>query len=617
MTVENKAQGCLLGLACGDALGRPVEFKNAGQIESEYGTLTEMVGNGSHGQPAGTITDDTEMALCIAHSLVDSGGFDPGDVGEQFVDWLDSDPFDIGLMTRESLSRLRQGTPWNEVGLEVWESRPEGSNAGNGSVMRCAPYGIAFRHFEGELTHVSQLSSAITHADPRCQWGCVFLNRTLANLLRGENEPLGTAIKGAYDAPDELRNALSDVYDVTACKQDTETVESQLSTSGYVVDSLQAGLYYGLTAPSVESAITQAVNSGGDTDTVGAIAGAVAGARFGATNVPDRWVNEIEETGKLKRLAEQLLAIRQKIPGKEYASLDDDSLIFKQRTIDGPAYISVREFQEATIGHRPHPAPHRTIRREYHELTAQTAAMLDWERRAYAVKSGRCVDYAGPQTAPKNARPTSPPVVVPVPQYPFVESFAKLPEIDQQWIKRDGRAVGDAFIRAYAAFAGVRHPITDTDTETIDIKRMDPIAGATRIMVGTFDTAGELLLQTNLGGGYASPEEINEEYDAAVAEKVIADYPHALYELLEMFPELASGAAAILDYLTQLRITQQQQTLTDTGSAEQLTLLRNEAQAMVGELHVMSESIRRVLIRHPDLEYTQWKAAPTVPGGES
>jgi len=74
MTIERNAEGCLLGLACGDALGRPVEFKSTEEIASQHGEVTEMLGHGTHGQPPGTITDDTEMALCIAESLVDRRG---------------------------------------------------------------------------------------------------------------------------------------------------------------------------------------------------------------------------------------------------------------------------------------------------------------------------------------------------------------------------------------------------------------------------------------------------------------------------------------------------------------------------------------------------------------
>jgi ADP-ribosyl-[dinitrogen reductase] hydrolase len=614
MTETANAQGCLLGLACGDALGRPVEFKSAEEIASKHGEVTEMLGHGTHGQPPGTITDDTEMALCIAESLVDHRGFDPADVADRFVDWLDSEPFDVGLMTRDSLSQIRQGASWDDAGVDVWESRPEGSNAGNGSVMRCAPHAIAFRHFDAELTHVSQLSSAITHTDTRCRWGCVILNRTLANLICNERDPLGTALKGTYMAPDELRTALTLVQEIVTGDRDSTAFETQLTTSGYVVDSLQAGLYYGLTAESTEEAIIQAVNSGGDTDTVGAIAGAVAGARFGSPDIPNRWTKQIEESDRLKRVPQRLLTIRMQIPGKGYTTMDDGTLIFKERIIKGPAYIPAHEFQEATIGHRPHPAPHRTIRATYHELTPATAAMLDWERRAYAVDSGRCSTYAAPQIVLDEEPGFSQPTLIPVPQYPFVDAFDELPEQDQQRIKRDGRAAADAFVRAYAAFAGIRHPITETETDTVGIERMDPIAGATRVLVGTFADAGEALLRSNESGGYDSPAEIEAAFDISVAEEVIADHPRAVYEVAEIFPQLASGTSAILDYLTQLRLPQQQQTLTDTSPEDQLTDLRDTAHTMVGELHVMYESLRRVAVRHPEIEHEQWQASTAQSG---
>jgi ADP-ribosyl-[dinitrogen reductase] hydrolase len=288
------AEGVLLGLACGDALGRPVEFRSTGQIASEHGTLTEMVGHGTWSQPAGTITDDTEQALCLARSLVETGRFDPADVAERFVAWYESGPFDIGGMTRRSLERLRTGDAWDEAGETVWEDSHEGANAGNGSVMRCPPLAVAFADDPGTLDRTSRDSSRITHADPRCTAGCAVLNRTIAGLLRDESDPLAATLD-ATEVPEELDGALRPVAHGDAF--------DELSTSGYVVHSLQTALHDGLRADSAEDAIVTAVNRGGDTDTVGAIAGAVAGARFGADALPSRWVAEIEEEPELRRLA--------------------------------------------------------------------------------------------------------------------------------------------------------------------------------------------------------------------------------------------------------------------------------------------------------------------------
>ena len=206
---SDRARGVLLGLACGDALGRPVEFASASEIGADHGRLDEMVGHGTWNQPAGTITDDTEQALCITRSLVEHQAFNPADIAERFVAWYDSCPFDIGGMTRRSLTRLKRGDAWDEAGQHVWENSPEGQNAGNGSVMRCPPLAIPYAMEWDRLAEVSRQSSQITHADPRCTEGCAVLNLTVAGLLEDADTPLQDALDyvGA-DAPDELVTAL-------------------------------------------------------------------------------------------------------------------------------------------------------------------------------------------------------------------------------------------------------------------------------------------------------------------------------------------------------------------------------------------------------------------------
>jgi ADP-ribosyl-[dinitrogen reductase] hydrolase len=298
----NRVRGVLLGLACGDALGRPVEFSTPGEISTEHGQLDEMVGHGTWNQPTGTITDDTEQALCIARSLVEHQMFDPADVADRFVAWYDSGPFDIGRMTMRSLSRLKHGDTWDEAGQHVWEQSREGQNAGNGSVIRCPPLAIPYATEWDRLVEVSRHSSQITHADPRCTEGCAILNLTVAGLLEGTDTPLQDALDYVgSNAPDELVTALRPL-----ARGDSP---GTLETSGYVVHTLQTALHDGLVADSSEDAIVTAVNRGGDTDTIGAITGAVAGARFGASQLPDRWLAAIDETDELELLAEQLVAV--------------------------------------------------------------------------------------------------------------------------------------------------------------------------------------------------------------------------------------------------------------------------------------------------------------------
>ncbi|WP_439026989.1 ADP-ribosylglycohydrolase family protein [Haloarchaeobius sp. DT45] len=304
MSDSDRAAGALLGLACGDALGRPVEFTTPASIESRYGRLDEMVGNGTYNKPAGTVTDDTDMMLCLARSLAEQGEFDGHDVAERFLGWYESGPFDIGIMTAQSIRAFRDGAAWDDAGRQVWEAAAEGSNAGNGSVMRCVPHALAFGDDPDRLVAVSRESSAITHADPRCTWGCALLNLVVADLVRNDPGPLD-ALDSAVDrvredAPADLLEAVERVPTMEA---------AELQNSGFVVTTLQAGFFHGLQAATAEDAIVDAVAMGGDADTIGAVTGAVAGARFGASALPEDWEGTVDVATECRDLAGDLYAL--------------------------------------------------------------------------------------------------------------------------------------------------------------------------------------------------------------------------------------------------------------------------------------------------------------------
>ena len=291
--------GVLLGLACGDALGRPVEFETAEAIQSEHGTIRDMLVGGVHDKPAGTITDDTQQALCITRSLVECGAFDPEDLAARFREWYNSGPFSIGRTTRWALYDLTTGYSWDEAGKRAWE----GNNAGNGSVMRCVPLALAYYDDPDTLSEVSKQSSVVTHYDPRCVYGCAVLNLTLAAIIDGEGAPLRTALNRIEpEAPSELIDALRPVCHIGEPWLEPTTLEP----SGYVVDTLQTAIYDGLSTKSPEEGIVTAVNRGGDADTIGAITGAIVGARFGKNEFPDRWIDAIDETAELDHLGQEL-----------------------------------------------------------------------------------------------------------------------------------------------------------------------------------------------------------------------------------------------------------------------------------------------------------------------
>jgi ADP-ribosyl-[dinitrogen reductase] hydrolase len=271
-------------------------------IESRYGRLAEMVGDGVHHQPPGTLTDDTDLARCIARSLVERGDFAPTDVAERFVAWYESGPIGMGRLTADAVRNLQDGLAWDEAGRRVWRSRPEGENAGNGSVMRCAPYAVAFAGSPARLERVSRESSAITHADPRCMAGCAVLNATLAALLRGDAD--------GVDALAVARRRVDEVPEELAARLDAVPLSRErCRTTAYVVDTLGTALSVGLTADSAEEGIVDAVNLGGDTDTVGAVTGAVVGARFGASALPERWLGALDRADELRELGERLAAL--------------------------------------------------------------------------------------------------------------------------------------------------------------------------------------------------------------------------------------------------------------------------------------------------------------------
>lgn len=309
-------RGVLLGLAVGDALGRPVEFKSAEAIEREYGTLTEMVGQGSHGKPAGTVTDDTEQMLCIARSLVEKNGFDAVDVGRRFVEWYQQGPFDIGHTTRLALSRLEGDEDgWEDVGRKVYDRQKDQVNAGagNGSVMRCPPIALAYDEDLDSLYNASVTSSWITHADPRCTLGSVVLNRVIAGILQGENDPVESSLEFCRRRTEDVDDRGMELFEAVETSLDAS--EDDLRYTGYVVDTLRTSLYHAFNGESFEDAVVSAVNGGGDTDTVGAVTGALAGARFGRADIPDRWMEEMSVTGEIESICE-------KIEDNEFSSYD-------------------------------------------------------------------------------------------------------------------------------------------------------------------------------------------------------------------------------------------------------------------------------------------------------
>jgi ADP-ribosyl-[dinitrogen reductase] hydrolase len=300
--------GGLFGLCIGDALGLPVEGAPRALLKKkpveEIGYTEQL-----RGVPPGWWSDDSSLSFCLAESLLK--GFDLEDIANRFVRWLlegywtpGGKAFGIGGTTYRALERIRGGAAAAESG-----GTDEYSN-GNGSLMRILPLAIfLFDAPVAERYRKTHLVSAITHAHPRSQVACGIFVELACRLLRAkdressyrETKEAAARYYGTHRYAGQLvyfKRILES--DISACD------ESEIRSSGYVVDTLEASLFCFLNGKSYEDAVLRAVNLGGDTDTTGAVAGGLAGIFYGYSSIPERWIRRIARKDDILGLAERV-----------------------------------------------------------------------------------------------------------------------------------------------------------------------------------------------------------------------------------------------------------------------------------------------------------------------
>ena len=297
---SSRARGVLLGLACGDALGAPVEFRSRDEIARLHpGGLRDFTAGGWLDVVPGETTDDTRMAVDLAMNLVETDPPDMTDLARRFAAWLRERPKDIGTTTRHAIERFIAGDAWDVAGQATVDALTPGTTASNGSLMRCAPVAIRFADDPERLRQVSIDSSRVTHAEPRCTWSCVALNQGIAHLL------LGGSRASLVDAA--VQRVESDSV-VEAVRAAAGTSASDLNGRGYVLNALSIAVWAVLTTDSLEDAVIAAVGIGDDTDTNGAVTGALAGAMYGAEAIPGRWLDLLHGRDELTSLADRLVS---------------------------------------------------------------------------------------------------------------------------------------------------------------------------------------------------------------------------------------------------------------------------------------------------------------------
>lgn len=295
MNQRSRFQGALLGLAVGDALGTTVEFRPRGT----FTPLTDMVGGGPFSLRPGQWTDDTSMALCLATSLVECGGFDADDQMRRYCRWeqdgyLSSTGacFDIGGTVREALRRYRRdGNPY--------AGSTDPRTAGNGCLMRLAPIPM---HCFPDLEAAERLaadSARTTHGAPECVDACRLFARIIGRALLGESKQrvlLGDA--DSFAGADSIAAIARGAYLARA--------EPDIRGTGYVVESLEAALWAFARAENFAEAVLLAANLGDDADTTAAICGQLAGAHWGEPGIPSRWLELLTYRAEISRLAAAL-----------------------------------------------------------------------------------------------------------------------------------------------------------------------------------------------------------------------------------------------------------------------------------------------------------------------
>jgi ADP-ribosylglycohydrolase len=283
----DRSVGALLGLAVGDALGAPFE----GLARDSYPRVSDYSAGGVNRVDLGAWTDDAAMAICLAESLLAQGRIDERDLLERFLRWYRAGEnsctgaaVGISGKTRATLEAFERSGRI-DAAMEV-------ENAGNGCIMRLAPVAIFFRRSTTEARRAAARQARVTHTSEPAVAVAEFLAELLVMSLRA-GDP--TAVSRAVASRGGL--AIADRRSKT---------RKEISSAPRAVDTLEAALWCLDGAATFEETVVEAVNLGGDTDTIGAVAGQLAGAIFGASAIPRRWLASLHLRTRLEELAYRL-----------------------------------------------------------------------------------------------------------------------------------------------------------------------------------------------------------------------------------------------------------------------------------------------------------------------
>lgn len=293
-----RARGCLVGLAIGDAVGTTLEFCE----RDTYTHITDMPGGGPFDLEPGKWTDDTSMALCLADSLLEKNGFDPEDINRRFCRWwLEGENsskdhcFDIGTTTSRALQNFMDSG-------NHWAGCDDPQSAGNGSIMRLAPIAIYFWRDDQQAKSAARLQSETTHRAAECLDACEYFASLLTESING------CSSKHVFRARQlNLSPSIARIAEGAFKHKDRDAISSK----GYVVSTLEAALWAVYNSETFEEAILLAANLGNDADTVAAVVGQLAGALAGMGAIPEHWFEKLYRGAHIQSLATRLYSADQ------------------------------------------------------------------------------------------------------------------------------------------------------------------------------------------------------------------------------------------------------------------------------------------------------------------
>lgn len=305
---NKKSNSGIIGLAIGDALGVPAEFKT--REELSLNPITDMIGFGTYNVPAGTWSDDTAMTLATIDSIIDTKTINPNDMASKFLDWFRNcnytatgEVFDIGRTTIQALAKF-------ELKLDNASScgKTDEYSNGNGSLMRILPitYYIYYTNITNnqEIYNIVKQVSSITHAHDTSILGCYIYVRFALELLNGKDKV--EAYKNIQKLDYSMFNNNTINRYNRILRDDIKNIsENNISSSGYVVSTLETTMWLFLNSDDYNTTILKAVNLGEDTDTISACTGGLLGIYYGIESINDSWKQNLKKYEYITNLCDK------------------------------------------------------------------------------------------------------------------------------------------------------------------------------------------------------------------------------------------------------------------------------------------------------------------------